>query len=111
MQAADHKPAISEKLKKIHPTLKKAYERLLKIRDQPREIALGFSLGIFIGISPTMGVQTIIAVFLASLFKWNKIATAAGVWISNPLSAPFIYSLSYVIGARLIGVSGARRRR
>ncbi len=107
MHAANRKPSISEKLENIHPALKKAYERILKIRDQPREIALGFSLGVFIGMSPTLGVQTLIAVFTASLLKWNKIAAAIGVWISNPLTAPVIYSVTYVIGAQIIGVAQA----
>lgn len=93
--------------KKWVETIKKAYERLLKIRGQPREIALGFALGIFVGFSPTMGFQTILAVFLASMFKWNKISAAIGVWISNPLTAPFIYGLTYFIGMMFLGFTNS----
>ena len=82
------------------------YQRFLKIRGGPREIALGFSLGIFIGLTPTMGVQIPLAVFFAALLKWSKIAAASGVWISNPFTAPFIYSISYIVGARLLGLEG-----
>lgn len=84
--------------------LQKAYERFVKIRGNPREIALGFALGVFVGISPTMGLQTAIAIFLAALFKWNKISAAVGVWISNPLTAPFLYSITYFAGARILGM-------
>jgi len=89
---------------KFYDSLKKAYERLLKIRGEPREVALGFALGIFIGMSPTMGFQMAIAVFFAAVFKWNKISSAMGVWISNPFSAPFVYGATYLVGAKLIGL-------
>lgn len=86
--------------------LKSAYERLVKIRGNPPEIALGFALGIFVGMSPFMGFQTAMAVFFASLLKWNKIAAAIGVWISNPFTAPLLYGLTYYIGASLLGGVG-----
>ncbi|MDM8525095.1 DUF2062 domain-containing protein [Desulfococcaceae bacterium HSG8] len=88
----------------LYITLKKFYERLLKIRGHPREIALGFALGIFVGMSPTIGFQTPIAIFLAAIFKWNKVSSALGVWISNPVTAPAIYSITYVVGAYLLGI-------
>ena len=47
-----NKQAENNKQNVFYTTLKKAYERLLKIRGEPREIALGFALGIFIGMSP-----------------------------------------------------------
>lgn len=92
---------------KIPPGLKKAYDRLIKIRGHPREIALGFALGIFIGFSPTVGFQMAIAIFFAALFKWNKVSSAVGVWISNPLTIPFIYGLTYLVGAKIMGIRNA----
>lgn len=85
--------------------LKKAYERLIKIRGNPREIALGFALGLFVGMSPTMGFQTAIAIFFAALFKWNKISAAIAVWISNPLTAPVLYGMTYYVGAAVFGIA------
>lgn len=90
--------------KNIGRTLRKIYERFVKLRGQPREIALGFALGIFIGMTPTMGFQTPVAVFLAALFKWSKISAAFGVWITNPLTAPFIYGITYIVGSKLLGL-------
>ncbi|MGE0084613.1 MAG: DUF2062 domain-containing protein [Desulfococcaceae bacterium] len=83
-------------------SLKKNYDRFLKIRGNPKEIALGFALGLFVGMSPTMGIQMFIAVFIAAVLKWSKIAAAAGVWISNPFTAPFVYWLTYYTGAKLL---------
>ena len=82
--------------------IKKAYFRFLKIRGNPREIALGFALGIFVGMTPFMGLQTAIAVPLAALLKWNKFSAALAVWISNPLSAPVVYGITYYIGEKVL---------
>ena len=82
--------------------LKKNYDRFVKIRGNPREIALGFALGLFIGMSPTMGIQMYVAVLFAAILKWSKIAAAAGVWISNPITAPFLYWFTYYTGAKVL---------
>jgi uncharacterized protein (DUF2062 family) len=81
---------------------RKAYQRFLKIRGHPREISLGFALGLFVGMTPFMGLHMAIGVLLASLFKWNKISAALAVWISNPLTAPFIYWMTYIVGAKVL---------
>ena len=88
----------------IPGSLKKIYERFLKIRGRPREIALGFALGLFTGMTPSIGIQTAIAVFLAVFFKWNKFSAAVGAWITNPLTAPFIYSFNYLIGTKMLEI-------
>ena len=84
--------------------LHRVYDRFVKIKGQPREIALGFALGIFIGMTPTMGIQMPIAVLFAALFKWSKISAAVGVLITNPLTSPFIYGITYIVGAKLLGL-------
>lgn len=86
----------------IYKILHQTYIRLIKIRGNPQKIALGFALGIFIGMTPFMGIQTVIAVPIAMLFGWNKISAVAGVWISNPLTAPLIYSFNYMVGKNLL---------
>ena len=77
------------------------------MRGTPREIALGFALGIFLGFSPTMGVQMIIAAFVASLFKWSKISAMIGVQLTNPVTAPVIYGLTYMVGVKVLGMENA----
>ena len=84
--------------------IRRIHERFLKIRGRPREIALGFALGIFIGMTPTMGIQMPIAVFFAAMLKWSKISAAFGVWITNPFTSPFIYGFTYIVGAKVLGL-------
>jgi uncharacterized protein (DUF2062 family) len=87
------------------PALQKFYRKFLKLRGDPREIALGFALGLFIGMSPIMGFQMVIAAAVAAFLKWDIISAAMGVWITNPLTAPFIYSLTYFVGSKIYGTS------
>jgi hypothetical protein len=88
----------------LQNVLRRAYERFVKIRGRPREIALGFALGIFVGMTPTMGIQIPMAVFFAAMLKWSKISAAFGVWITNPFTSPFIYGITYIVGAKLLGL-------
>ncbi|MGD8522910.1 MAG: DUF2062 domain-containing protein [Desulfobacterales bacterium] len=88
----------------LQNALRRVYARFVKIRGRPREIALGFALGIFIGMTPTMGIQMPIAVFFAAVLKWSKISAAFGVWITNPFTSPFIYGITYIVGVKLLGL-------
>ncbi len=56
-------------------------------------------------MTPTIGFQMPIAIFLAALFKWNKISAAAGAWVTNPITAPFLYSLTYSLGSKIYGIT------
>ena len=75
------------------------YIRLIRLRDQPHELALGMAIGIFIGMTPTIPFHTVAAVALALVFKVSKITAAVGTWICNPLTVYPIYKYSYEIGS------------
>ena len=76
--------------------------RFIRLSGSPDEIAKGFALGIFIGVTPTFGFEMVIAVFAAFLLRENKLAAVIGVWITNPVTAPFIYAAEYELGRRLL---------
>ena len=84
--------------------LLKAYIRLIKIRGGSREIAMGFALGLLVGLSPTMGIQMPIAIVAAMVLGVSKISAVLGVWVTNPVTAPFIYGFNYWLGAKLLGL-------
>jgi len=85
--------------------IKRFYNRFLKLRGSPRQVSLGMALGVFVGMTPFLGFHTALAVLLASFFQWSKIAAAVGVLITNPITAPMIYPLTYRLGAMLTGFS------
>ena len=79
--------------------------RLIRLREEPHELALGLALGIFTGMMPIMPFQSALAVALALIFKGSKITALIGTWVSNPLNWYFLYYYSYRIGASLMGLS------
>lgn len=81
------------------------YDRLIRIRGTPHEIGMGMALGLYIGMTPLMGAHMVIAVFFAMMLKWNKLAAAIGVWVTNPITALPIYGINYMMGAKVTGVT------
>jgi uncharacterized protein (DUF2062 family) len=79
------------------------YQRFIQLRGSPEDIAWGMAIGLFMGLTPTVGIQTYMAIFVASLLKRSKISAAIGVWITNPVTIPFFYGLTYYIGAKMLG--------
>ena len=83
--------------------------RLMRLKGAPHELALGITLGIFVGMMPIMPFQTALAVTLALFFKGSKITAILGTWVSNPLNWYFLYYFSFKIGAFILGLSEENR--
>lgn len=73
-------------------------EDLLQSDDSPRKKALSIALGIFIGLSPLWGLQTVLVISLALLFKLNKVIAFAFSNVSFPPFIPFIVFAGSKIG-------------
>lgn len=79
--------------------------RFKLLQGDPHYIAKGMSIGIFVGITPTIPFHTVLAVALAYIFRASKAAAAIGVWFSNPLTIPLFYFGSYKAGMFLLDYS------
>lgn len=64
--------------------------------------ALSIALGIFIGLSPFWGFHSVLAIFLAVLFRLNKFLTFIFTQISLPPFIPFIIAASMFTGSLII---------
>ena len=73
----------------------------LKEGLDPGRAAAAVFFGIFIGILPIYGLQTLAAVGVALLFRLNKPLTVAGTFINNPLLLPLIIFSSVELGCLL----------
>jgi uncharacterized protein (DUF2062 family) len=82
--------------------LKSFWHRIKKLQGEPRYIATGMAIGVFIGITPTIPFHTAIAIVLAFIFKGSKPAAAIGVWIANPITIPIFYIGSFKVGTLLL---------
>jgi 2-polyprenyl-6-hydroxyphenyl methylase/3-demethylubiquinone-9 3-methyltransferase len=88
-------------IRRFEAQARKFLTLLLKERLDPGHAAAAVFLGIFIGIVPIYGLQTIAAVGVALLFRLNKPLTVAGTFINNPLLQPLIIFSSVELGCFL----------
>lgn len=77
---------------------------VIKLKESPHRIALAFSTGVFIGMSPLLGLHTILGVTSAWLFRLNTFAIIAGVYVMNPWTIIPIYAFSTWLGAECLGI-------
>jgi hypothetical protein len=82
---------------------KKFIVKLLELEDPPEKIARGIAVGTFISITPTPGIQTILAIALATIMKRNRLAAALFTWVSNYITAIPICWANYTLGAIFLG--------
>lgn len=77
---------------------------IFSVKDSPQKIALSFSVGVFFGMSPFLGLHTILGIAAAWLFRLNKFVTIVGVYITNPWTIVPIYTFATWFGAKLLGI-------
>lgn len=63
-----------------HPLL-----RLLHTGVSPQVLSWSFAVGLMVGVSPTLGVTTVIMLLLAWLLRLNYVATQIGIHVMTPL--------------------------
>lgn len=78
------------------------YYRLMRLQGSPECIARGLACGAFAGWFPLFGLQTIIGLILATIFRGNRIAAIAATWVSNPFTYVPIYAFNFQIGQWLL---------
>ncbi len=84
--------------------LRKYYDRFLSLKGEPKSIAMGVAIGVFIGVTPTIPLHTALIVIVGITFQQNISAGYLGSWmISNPVTIPFLYLAEYRLGKFLLG--------
>ncbi len=77
---------------------------VIKLRESPHKVALAFATGVFIGMSPLLGLHTLIGFAVVWIFRLNPFATLAGVYITNPWTVVPIYTFSTWVGTQCLGI-------
>ncbi len=67
--------------------------------------ARGLAIGVFCGCFPLFGLQTLLGVVLARIFRGNYVLAATGTWISNPITYAPLYWFNYKVGILFLGDS------
>lgn len=84
------------------------FVHLLHLDDSTHRIALGAAVGMFVALTPTIGLQMLIILLLLTFIPGNRVAGLPMAWITNPATAVPVYVFNYRVGAWLLGhrVSG-----
>lgn len=92
----------SDPVPKPRMTPRALLRSILMLDDTPHSIALGAAIGMFVGMTPTVGIQMLIVLFVAFLarpfFSFNRIAAVLTVYVTNPFTIIPIYWFNYQVG-------------
>lgn len=82
-------------------------ERLINQEHSPERLAVTFCLGVYIGISPLVGLHTVLTFFCGWFFRLSLPALfAVSIFIHNPWTTIPIYALDHFFGVWLFKAVG-----
>lgn len=88
---------------RFRPVLRFVKYRVLHTDDSPERIARGIATGLFTAWLPFFGLHIPLALLFAAICRANKAMAMLFIWVSNPLTAPFIYYPCYRVGRFFLG--------
>ncbi|TRZ95086.1 DUF2062 domain-containing protein [bacterium] len=89
-------------MNKIFIFLRLIYRKLFYINDTPQKIALGFGLGVCLGIIPSTG--PLAALLVSSILRVNRASALLGSLLTNTWLSIATFLLSIKIGSAIIKV-------
>jgi uncharacterized protein len=75
---------------------------VLRLDDAPWRVALALAIGVFISCTPFWGLQTLLSLAVATIFRLNRAVTVTGAWLNLPWFAPLVYGFALRIGAFVV---------
>jgi len=83
----------------VQRTSRYYFLKFLRLKGSPHSIALGAAIGVFIGLTPTIPLHTIIIIVLTLLTRTSFIAgLTTSILVSNPLTYVPQYYLALILG-------------
>ena len=81
------------------------FVHLLHLDESAHSIALGAAIGVFIAMTPTIGLQMLLIFFVTSVLRANRVAGVPMAWITNPATLVPIYWFNLKVGMKIVGGS------
>ncbi|MCC5805519.1 MAG: DUF2062 domain-containing protein [Opitutales bacterium] len=66
-------------------------------------VSRGVSAGLFIALTPTAGIQTLLILIVCLIFRANFVAAFAMSWVCNPLTVGPLYFAYHSLGKAVFG--------
>lgn len=86
----------------LRRALRYQWLKFLRLQEDPRKLAWGMALGVFIGITPTIPFHLVGALSLAALLRVSPVTAIIGIQVGNPLTVVPIYVAAYKVGQFLL---------
>jgi len=87
----------------------KPLKQLLNAGLTPAKMAQALSIGFVLGITPLLGISSLLAVLIAAMFRLNQVAIQVANWAAYPaqilLFIPYIRAGEWLLGMESIAVS------
>lgn len=81
----------------------KIHEAISTEADE-HNIAAGFAVGVFFSFTPLVSLHMVLALIVAVVFRFNKVAALAGAWVNNPYTMPFVFYGCFRLGEWVLGM-------
>lgn len=78
--------------------------QIVGLNESPERLAAAWTLGVGIGLSPLLGLHTVIALLAAFAFRLNKVDVLLGTLIINPWTMPVYLPAAVLLGRNLTGL-------
>jgi uncharacterized protein (DUF2062 family) len=88
------------KKKNLSNFIRLTYLKLIRTNDSAQKIALGFGLGVFLGVIPGTGILA--ALFLAFIFRLNRLSALLGSLLTNTWISIVTFLLSIKVGSAIM---------
>lgn len=86
----------------LRRALRYQWLKFLRLQEDPRKLAWGMALGVFIGVTPTIPFHMVAALSLAALFRVSPVTAIIGIQVGNPLTIVPIYLTAFKVGKFLL---------
>ena len=86
-----------------HPWIEQALERTGCLHVHRRTVARGVAIGLFVGLTPTVGVQTVLMLIGCIAVRGNFPAAFLVSWVSNPITLGPLYFAFNELGETVFG--------
>jgi len=80
------------------------FRAVVGVNESPERIAAAWALGLGLGLSPLLGLHTLVALLLALALRLNKVDVLLGTLIVNPWTITFYFPTAVLVGRWITGV-------
>jgi uncharacterized protein (DUF2062 family) len=83
-------------------TIRYQWLKFKRLQGDPRKLAWGMALGVFVGLTPTVPFHSVTVLALAPILGISPVTAYIGIWIMNPVTIAPLYLLAYKVGEYLV---------